>query len=63
MTLREACAEVMADPAVIARYPDGLDGNDVMTEIRRKHGQDAFALCSVIDVVDEMRALFGAGRS
>lgn len=58
MTLLEACREVMQDKSVTSKYPQGLDGNDVMTEIRIKH-PDAFPLCSIIDVVDEMRKIYG----
>lgn len=59
MTLREACAEVMADDAVSERYPDGLMARDILGEIRAKHGPDAFALCSILDVCDEMVVLYG----
>jgi len=62
MTLLDACREVMRDPAMSARYPDGLDAADVLTEIRARHGAGAFALCSIIDVADEMRSFFGVGR-
>ena len=58
MTLLDACREVMADDAVLAKYPKGLDGNDVLDEIRVKH-PGAFPLVSVLDVVDEMRRFFG----
>lgn len=59
VTLLDACREVMADEEVLARYPDGLAPVDILDEIRKKHGPDAFALCTVIDVADEMRAFFG----
>ena len=62
MTLLDACREVMSDPEVTARYPDGLNSADVLTEIRGKHGADAFPLVSVIDVADEMRSFFGRPR-
>lgn len=58
----DACREVMRDEAVTARYPKGLNSADVLKEIRAKHGDDAFPLCTVIDVADEMRAFFGRGR-
>lgn len=58
MTLIEACAEVMADREVLARYPEGLMARDILSEIRAKHGEDAFALCSILDVCDEMNRLF-----
>src|SRR5690606_21676134 len=61
MTLLDACREVMRDNEVLDRYPNGLDGNDILTEIRRKH-PGAFPLVSVLDVVDEMRSFFGPGR-
>ena len=63
MSLLDACREVMRDESVTARYPRGLNAADVLTEIRRKHGNDAFPLCTVLDVADEMRAFFGPGRS
>lgn len=59
MTLMEACREVMADPAMRSRYPEGLMARDILGEIRAKHGDDAFALCSIIDVCDEMQKLYG----
>lgn len=62
MTLLDACREVMADRDVLARYPKGVNAADVLTEIRAKHGTDAFPLVSVIDVADEMRSFFGPGR-
>ena len=58
MTLLDACREVMNDKAVLAQYPKGLDGNDILHEIRQKH-PDAFPLCSVLDVVDEMNKFYG----
>lgn len=62
MTLLDACREVMRDHTVMARYPDGLSAGDVLTEIRTKHGDDAFPLVSVIDVANEMQRFFGRGR-
>jgi hypothetical protein len=59
MTLREAVAEVMADDEVRSLYSKGLAAADVLHEIRVKHGKDAFALCSVLDVCDELEALYG----
>ena len=58
MTLLDACREVMADRSVTAKYSEGLNAGDVLTEIRAKH-PDAFPLVSVIDVADEMRSFFG----
>jgi len=34
----------------------------VLNEIRVKHGEDAFSLCSILDVCDEMTALYGRGN-
>lgn len=62
MTLLDACREVMSDPGVRTRYPDGLAPRDILTEIRVKH-PGAFPLCSVIDVADEMRAFYGKPSS
>ena len=59
MTLLDACREGMRDPSMGAKYPEGLNAADVLTEIRAKHGSDAFPLVSVIDVADEMRSFFG----
>ena len=59
MTLLDACREVMRDHSMGAKYPKGLNAADVLTEIRAKHGADAFPLVSVIDVADEMRSFFG----
>lgn len=57
--LTEAVAEVFNDMEVTLRYPNGLNAADVLTEIRKKRGDDAFSLCSIIDVADECRYLFG----
>lgn len=59
MTLLDACREVMSDREVTSKYLAGLDAADILTEIRNKHGRDAFALCTVIDVADEMRSFYG----
>lgn len=61
MTLLDACREVMSDKALMAKYPEGLDGNDVLAEIRVKH-PGAFPWVSVLDVVNEMRKFYGDGR-
>lgn len=58
MHLREACAEVMDDAAIKAKYPDGLTSGDVLAEIRVKH-PGAYPLCSILDVHDELSALYG----
>lgn len=57
--LREACKEVMEDAEVRARYPKGLNSGDILGEIRKKKGDDAFPLVSILDVHDEMDALYG----
>lgn len=62
MTLLDACREVMRDPSIKAKYPEGLLSYDVLAEIRMRHGDDAFPLCTVIDVANEMRAFFGRGQ-
>jgi hypothetical protein len=62
MTLLDACREVIGDPEVTARYPAGLNASDLLREIRAKHGEDAFALCSVIDVANEMNRWLGYRR-
>jgi hypothetical protein len=58
VTLLDACRSVMRDDHG-DKYPDGLDSADVLAEIRAKFGADAFPLCTVIDVANEMRAFFG----
>jgi hypothetical protein len=57
-TLSEACQEVVADLEIRADYPEGLMAKDILFEIRVKHGPDAFPLVSIIDVCDEMEALY-----
>lgn len=57
-SLSEACVAVFLDREK-DRYPDGMNAGDVLTEIRRRWGANAFALCTVIDVADEMDAAFG----
>lgn len=65
--LRRCCKEIMelhADPHsdLRKRYPRGMDSNDILVEIRELHGLDAFSLCSILDVHDEMTALYGDPR-
>lgn len=57
--LRRACKEVMDDPEVTARYPEGLDSASILMEIRAKKGADAFPYADILDVHDEMTALYG----
>lgn len=59
MHLREACLEIMEDRVVRDKYPEGLMAKDILHEIRVKHGEDAFVYCSILDVCDEMKALYG----
>lgn len=61
MTLLDACREVMSDPTMKGKYPDGLAAADILNEIRIKHGEDAFPYVSLIDVCDEMEAFYGQG--
>lgn len=58
-TLGEACRVVMEDTEVTARYPKGLNGGDVLMEIRTRFGANAWPLVSVLDVIDELTALYG----
>lgn len=62
MTLMDACREVMDDSELRAKYPKGLNSADILNEIRAKHGDNAFPLCSILDVHDEMEKLYGKGR-
>lgn len=55
--LRRCCGEVMDDAEVRGRYPNGLSAADILTEIRVKR-PGAFPLVSVLDVCDEMNALY-----
>jgi len=57
--LRQACKEVMEDREVRKRYPEGLDSADILREIRVKAGADVFPLVTILDVHDEMEALYG----
>ena len=61
MHLRDAVQEVMQDPEVRGRYPQGLTGSEVLIEIRKKH-PGGFPLCSPLDVIDELRILYGERR-
>lgn len=61
-TLLDACWEVMNDPEITARYPKGIAAVEVLEEIRKKRGPDAFPLCTWLDVYDEMKKLYGAPR-
>lgn len=62
MTLMEACIEVMNDRQIALKYPQGMNSGDILTEIRAKHGDDAFAFCSILDVHDEMEKFYGKPR-
>ena len=57
--LGEAVRGVMKDDEVRARYPEGLTAGDVLTEIRHKHGGDAFPLCTWLDVHEELSGFYG----
>lgn len=48
----------MNDPEITDRYPKGLNASEVLREIRVRHGEDAFKYCTVIDVADELKAIF-----
>lgn len=61
MTLLDACREVMSKASLDAKYPNGMDANAILYEIRQIYGKDAFPLVSVLDVVGEMRAFYGEG--
>lgn len=58
-SLLDAIRRVMSDPDVTALYPLGLGATDVLREVRRRFGPDAFPLVSVLDVADELRAFYG----
>lgn len=53
-----AVKAVMLDWDVKARYPDGLTGAEVLAEIRHDD-PDAFPLCTELDVIDELKAIYG----
>jgi len=61
--LRRCCKEVMdlyaQSDSMRNLYPDGMNSAAILTEIRAIHGEDAFSLCSILDVHDEMEALYG----
>ena len=57
--LRQACREVMADPEVRSRYPEGMTSGEVLAEIRHKKGDDAFPYVDILDVHDELTAIYG----
>lgn len=57
-TLREACRAVYENDEVRARYPDGMDSAMILGEIRRAH-PGSFPLVSILDIHDEMSALYG----
>lgn len=59
MTLNDAVREIMNDRAIDPKYTKGMTPGEVLTEIRVKHGEDAFSLCTVIDVADELQAIYG----
>lgn len=57
-TLRDACAEVMGDPEVRKKYPDGLTSVQIREEIEIKH-PGGFPFATWLDVHDEMTAIYG----
>lgn len=56
--LREAVRAIMDDHDIQQDFPDGMSAVDVLTEMRERN-PDAFPLCTVIDVADELRAIYG----
>jgi hypothetical protein len=42
-----------------AKYPNGMNAGDILTEVRAKYGADAYPYCTIIDVCDEMDAMYG----
>lgn len=62
MHLSNACGYIMEDPSMRDKYPHGMTPAEVLTEIRLKFGYDAFELCTVIDVADELTNLYGRPR-
>lgn len=62
VTLLDAIREVMSDPDIRVRYPEGLDSGEVLAEVRTRFGDDAFPYVTVIDVADDLRSFYGAPR-
>lgn len=62
-TLADCCLEIMEDPNMKSKYPEGLMAKDILNEIRVKHGENAFELCSILDVCDEMNKLYPKDRT
>lgn len=60
--LSDAVREVMQDPEMQRKYPQGLNAVDVLTEIRARE-PGAFPLCTVIDVADELQSIYGTRTS
>ena len=62
VSLTDACWAVMTDKEALARYPEGVSAPDVLDEIRRKFGANAWPLVTWLDVYNEMRDLYGEPR-
>lgn len=62
MILRHACYNALFDnPGAKDRFPDGMTAADILGEIRRVHGKDAFPYVSILDVCDTMNELKADG--
>ena len=51
--LSDAVMQVMADSQIMAKYPRGITGREVLEEIRKNIAP--FPLVSTLDVIDELR--------
>lgn len=61
INLRLAIQEVFADPATARDYPNGLNGADMLAEIRSRGPGYEFPLVGVLDVVKTLREFWGPG--
>lgn len=55
--LRETLRKVGKDPAFQAKYPDGATGQEYLEAAQEMTG--GFELCSCLDVIDELRVIYG----
>lgn len=58
-TLRDAVGDVMSNPEIRARHPEGMTAGTVLEEIRGVYPR-AFPYASMLDVHDELSAIYGA---
>lgn len=55
--LRREIRKLMDDETWAQGHPDGATGGEILAEVQRRTG--GFELCSPLDAIDELRAIYG----